>query len=139
MCAKIYKNRSSPNSRTCRAFGTLRCTKWWQVTQRRLGRPLCRTKPARTSRIRLRRRNQPDPVSYRYLDGVEMRWLTRDPIGYQGGVNLYGYVRNNPINAVDPTGLDTLIFRGEFVKWFLRHYPRHPDSTFMVTKNPRAV
>ena len=36
------------------------------------------------------------------------RFLTRDPIGYGGGVNLYGYVGNNPINGLDPSGLDWL-------------------------------
>ena len=32
------------------------------------------------------------------------RWLTRDPIGYRGGVNLYGYVGNDPGNRTDPSG-----------------------------------
>jgi uncharacterized protein RhaS with RHS repeats len=32
------------------------------------------------------------------------RWLSRDPIAEQGGINLYGYVGGNPVNAVDPTG-----------------------------------
>jgi len=33
------------------------------------------------------------------------RWTTRDPIGERGGLNLYGFVGNNPINYIDPIGL----------------------------------
>jgi uncharacterized protein RhaS with RHS repeats len=36
----------------------------------------------------------------------EGRWLPRDPIGENGGLNLYDYVNNNPINVADPLGLD---------------------------------
>ena len=32
------------------------------------------------------------------------RWLTRDPIGYRGGINLYGYVNSSPVGNVDGTG-----------------------------------
>jgi RHS repeat-associated protein len=32
------------------------------------------------------------------------RWLNQDPIGIDGGVNLYGYVGNDGINFVDPSG-----------------------------------
>ena len=35
-----------------------------------------------------------------------MKWLSRDPIEEDGGLNLYGYVLNDPINMVDPLGLD---------------------------------
>lgn len=42
----------------------------------------------------------------RYYDAMEGRFISKDPIGFAGGnVNLYGYVWNEPINYVDPTGL----------------------------------
>jgi RHS repeat-associated protein len=34
------------------------------------------------------------------------RWISRDPINYEGGYNLYDYVGQNPIVFVDPTGLE---------------------------------
>ncbi|MDD1607902.1 MAG: RHS repeat-associated core domain-containing protein [Methylococcaceae bacterium] len=33
------------------------------------------------------------------------RWLSRDPIAEDGGINLYGYVGGNAVNLVDPLGL----------------------------------
>jgi len=40
----------------------------------------------------------------RLYDVYSARWLTRDPIGYDGGQNLYGYVSGNPVMAADPFG-----------------------------------
>jgi RHS repeat-associated protein len=41
---------------------------------------------------------------YRAYDPQTGRWLSRDPIGEAGGINLYGYVEGNPVAWVDPTG-----------------------------------
>lgn len=41
---------------------------------------------------------------YRYYSTKLGRWTTRDPIEEQGGVNLYGFVGNDPINRIDPFG-----------------------------------
>ncbi len=35
------------------------------------------------------------------------RWLTRDPIGYQGGINLYEYVSSKPVSSLDSRGTNT--------------------------------
>jgi len=42
---------------------------------------------------------------FRAYDANLGRWISRDPIGERGGVNLYGYVRNNPIRWIDRLGL----------------------------------
>lgn len=42
---------------------------------------------------------------YRYYDPVTGRWPSRDPIGEDGGENLYNYTINNPINQIDVLGL----------------------------------
>jgi RHS repeat-associated protein len=41
----------------------------------------------------------------RYYDPEVGRFINKDPIGYLGGVNLFGYSANNPINFIDPWGL----------------------------------
>ena len=43
-------------------------------------------------------------LGYRYYDASTGRFLSRDPI--RDGDNWYSYCKNDPVNAVDPRGLD---------------------------------
>lgn len=49
----------------------------------------------------------------RYYDAHIGRFVSEDPIGIDGGINLYVYVENNPVNYVDPLGL----FFNEIIGW----------------------
>ena len=45
-------------------------------------------------------------VRNRGYNPVLGRWVQRDPIGYEGGINLYEYVGGRAVVAVDPSGED---------------------------------
>ena len=40
----------------------------------------------------------------RWYDSVTGRWLSKDPIGLSGGLNLYAFTHNSPNNNIDPMG-----------------------------------
>lgn len=42
---------------------------------------------------------------FRAYDSELGRWLSADPIGEEGGMNLYAYLQGDPINWMDPFGL----------------------------------
>jgi len=48
---------------------------------------------------------------HRYYDPSIGRYLRADPIGLLGGTNLFLYANTNPINFIDPLGLETLYER----------------------------
>jgi RHS repeat-associated protein len=68
-------------------------------------------RPQTQSPLRKSAENLTKPASgvlyygYRYYDPSTGRWPSRDPIGEKGGVNLYGYVGNDPVNGLDILGL----------------------------------
>jgi RHS repeat-associated protein len=49
----------------------------------------------------------------RYYDPTVGRFISEDPLGFGGGdVNLYAYVRNQPVNWIDPWGTTGFYFDG---------------------------
>jgi RHS repeat-associated protein len=49
---------------------------------------------------------------YRYYDPASCKWLCRDPLQEQGGINLTAYCSNDPVNKIDPLGLAGYFFGG---------------------------
>ena len=47
----------------------------------------------------------------RWYDPATGRWLSKDPIGISGGLNLYVFCGNDPVNYVDPMGLEEEWYR----------------------------
>lgn len=70
----------------------------------------------RTDTVFPRASQQQNLVAFgaRLYDPELGRWISRDPIGFAGGdTNLFGYVANDPVNFVDPSGLARCTFNGE--------------------------
>ena len=44
--------------------------------------------------------------THRFYDPNTGRWLSRDPIGLEGGTNTFSYCGGNPVMCADPSGLD---------------------------------
>ncbi len=45
---------------------------------------------------------------YRFYSPYQRRWLNRDPLQEQGGINLYAYVNGDPLGYIDPDGQQAL-------------------------------
>lgn len=71
---------------------------------------------------------------YRYYSSEVGRWLTRDPLGEKGGINLYNMVANNPIDKWDFLGQFTPVFNptipARSVKSIQNIIGRNPDGMY---------
>jgi RHS repeat-associated protein len=71
---------------------------------------------------------------HRFYDPDTGRYISADPIGLAGGMNLYAYVGGNPVNTVDPLGLRGLGFRPPVriephPYWDPAHMEKFPDTS----------
>jgi RHS repeat-associated protein len=73
---------------------------------------------------------------YRFYSASLGRWITRDPLGEAGGINLYGFVGNNAISGIDPHGLIwSYIYRGgKYVVQKGAEYLTNPKNVEKVGK-----
>jgi RHS repeat-associated protein len=53
----------------------------------------------------------------RYYSPTQQRFISEDPKGFQGGINLYAYTADSPINYVDPLGLDKNSCQQGCISW----------------------
>jgi RHS repeat-associated protein len=65
-------------------------------------------------------------VRARYYDPATRRFLSEDPIGLSGGINLFAYGSNDPLNARDPSGLDWCY------QWYSVSYDGEIQSIYRV-------
>ena len=71
---------------------------------------------------------------FRAYDAEAGRWLSPDPLGEAGGMNLYGYVLGDPINSWDPTGLASWQHHWEALgTWTLDEFEQSRNLGFMAT------
>jgi len=54
--------------------------------------------------------------NYRHLNVLDGRWVSRDPIEENGGVNVFGFVFNNPLEWFDGIGLDAVQAQIQYIE-----------------------
>ena len=80
-----------------------------------------------------------DYFTGRYYDPEVGRWLIPDPLGFVNGPNLYAYAQNNPINLVDPWGLNTYYINNQFGSSTPTNEPYLSHSFVAVTDDSGKV
>ena len=75
----------------------------------------------------------------RYYDPPTGRWTQPDPLGYLAGTNLYEYAAGDPVNRVDPLGLETTGTSGGMSGGGGGFIFEMPDQEFPVVGTPQWV
>jgi len=80
--------------------------------------------------------------TFRYYDPQVGRFITQDPIGLGGGVNLYEYA-SNPVDWIDPLGLSCESLKGSYTEtekaslpsWVAESFTNGEYKTVITTKD----
>jgi RHS repeat-associated protein len=87
-------------------------------------------------------------MRHRWYDVGLMRFVSRDPIGLEGGANLYRYVGNSPVSWADPSGLvrsenryiqeliNEMYLDWTINKWFFGLDKRKIDLEILIGETP---
>ncbi len=73
-------------------------------------------------------------LTYAYRDTETGTFLTRDPIGYEDGPNVYCYVHCNPITKFDPLGLSVSANKNE-IQTFVQEMQKLTEHQLVVKKH----
>lgn len=79
---------------------------------------------------------------FRYYDPEVGRYVSADPIGQLGGVNVFSYARNSPLSLIDPFGLRVIYRDAEVSDPRTRDELEQTDASFpdhdlVVTRGDR--
>ena len=74
---------------------------------------------------------------YRFYDPQLGRWINRDPIGEKGGLNLYSFVRNEPISSWDLLGAEGFSYWAKLKMNDLLNNHDHEVGSVLKTQYPQ--
>jgi len=78
----------------------------------------------------------------RWYDSNIGRWLSKDPIGLEGGLNLYVFCENDPVNFIDPWGEASTKIDGNVIRVHLNDvdkWPSRPHGHIMGSRQKQVV
>ena len=80
---------------------------------------------------------------HRFYDSENGRYISADPIGLDGGMNLYAYTQNDPVKWIDPWGLAQATFEekrdivfavGLVDAWSVRNTPSQAERSSEIAR-----
>ena len=94
-----------------------------------------------------RRRRRPNSIKrfrraisgHRFYNPSTGRWLSRDPIGENGGLHLYASLDNNVVNFIDILGLQRKLSNSKWLGVFPRAHPDPDKAPHLAAADNKTV